>query len=236
MMSPVTTSLLNFTLASTMFTISPGVGAALVLRSAIRGGHALGMGAVCGIVLSQLLWGIWASLGLCALLAVSPTAYTILKWAGALYLAWLGLQMIFRPNDALEGEALALAEPEARMASAQGHDSDRRRLAWKTRLRTFWQGVRRGLTTDQLSPETGVFVVSFFPQFIPHGSNVVEFTMLLTLILMVEALIFLGALVFLTVPLGHLLARPAIGRWIDRVTGVMFLYFAFSLAMATAPH
>lgn len=220
-MSPVTTALVNFTLASSMFTISPGVGAALVLRSSISGGHRMGMGVVCGITLSTLLWGIWASLGLCALLAISPTAYTILKWAGALYLAWLGFQMIFRPNDALEGQPLAESGGTAR----------------KHLPGAFFKGLRQGLSADQLSPETGVFVVSFFPQFVPHGGTLtVGYTMVLTGILMMEALIFLGMLVFLTLPLGSFLARPLVGRWIDRLTGVMFLYFAFTLAMGSVPH
>lgn len=213
-MSPVVSSLVNFTLASAVFTVAPGVDAALVLRSSVSGGHRLGLGAVCGIVLSTFLWGVAAAAGLCALLAVSPTAFMILKWAGALYLAWLGLQMIFRPNDALEGQPLTSGAP------VDG---------------SFLKGVRQGLGTDLLNPETGVFVVTFFPQFIPPGTNIVGFTMVLTLILMVEAIAFLGLLVFLTVPLGGFLAKGSVGRWIDRITGVVFLTFAFKLAMASFP-
>ncbi|MGA8272064.1 MAG: LysE family transporter, partial [Candidatus Sulfotelmatobacter sp.] len=78
-------ALLAFTAAAGLLTATPGLDTALVLRTAAVEGPRRAMLAACGICLGCLTWGLAASLGLGALLAVSHVGYNILRLVGACY-------------------------------------------------------------------------------------------------------------------------------------------------------
>ena len=147
------------------------------------------------------------ALGLGALLAASELAYRVLKWAGAAYLLWLGLQLILSKRT-------GLASADALPAGGV----------------TTW--LRRGLLTNLLNPKVGVFYVSFLPQFIPAGSSVPAMTVLLAAIHVALGLIWFAALILATAPLGQALKRPKVIRALDRVTGGVFILFAGKLALS----
>jgi threonine/homoserine/homoserine lactone efflux protein len=86
-------ALVSFTLAAGLLTITPGLDTALVLRTAAVEGRKHAMLAGAGICSGCLLWGIAASFGLSALLAVSSVAYSVLQIAGAVYLVYLGIKL-----------------------------------------------------------------------------------------------------------------------------------------------
>ncbi len=142
----VTQSLLSFLLAAGLLTLTPGLDTALVLRTATVEGGRQATRAALGINVGLLLWGSAVAFGLGALLGASEAAFTALKWAGAAYLFWLGLQLAVGPRARL---APALETP-----SAPGG-----RWGW------FWKGLLGNL----LNPKVGVFYVSFLPQFVPQG-------------------------------------------------------------------
>ncbi len=102
-------NLLAFTLAATVLTITPGLDTALILRTSAVEGRAQGLRAALGINAGCFIWGAAVAFGLGALIAVSELAYDILKYCGAAYLAWLGLNMLLRPR-----QSLAPAEQDAR--------------------------------------------------------------------------------------------------------------------------
>lgn len=83
----VTDSLLAYTLAATLLTLTPGLDTALILRTATAEGGRKALHAALGIDLGCFIWGAVVAFGLGALLAVSELAYTLLKWCGAGYLA-----------------------------------------------------------------------------------------------------------------------------------------------------
>lgn len=83
----VTDSLLAYTLAATLLTLTPGLDTALILRTATAEGGRKALHAALGIDLGCFIWGALVAFGLGALLAVSELAYTLLKWCGAGYLA-----------------------------------------------------------------------------------------------------------------------------------------------------
>jgi len=78
-------------IAAGLLTITPGLDTAVVLRTATSEGAKRGALAALGVVLGCLIWGGAVAIGLGALLAASPLAFTVLKWAGVVYLVWLGL-------------------------------------------------------------------------------------------------------------------------------------------------
>ena len=89
------TLLLSYFAAIILLTITPGVDTALIIRTASVEGRRQAFWGAAGIHLGCLAWGAAAAFGLGAILAASETAFTVLKWCGALYLIWLGLQLLF---------------------------------------------------------------------------------------------------------------------------------------------
>jgi threonine/homoserine/homoserine lactone efflux protein len=89
-------ALLSFTLAAGLLTITPGLDTALVLRTAAVEGEKQAMLAGIGICCGCLLWGVAASFGLSAVLAVSGFAYNVLQIAGAIFLGYLGIKLVIR--------------------------------------------------------------------------------------------------------------------------------------------
>lgn len=210
-MSEILVSLLAFTAAASLLTLTPGVDTALVLRTAAAAGPRAGAAAGLGICLGLLGWGLAAAVGLTALLAASPVAFTALKWAGAAYLLFLGVRLLVSPRA---------AAPPAPLAPTSGRDAG---LA---------APFRRGLLTNALNPKVGVFYMTFLPQFIPHGIAVPGFSLLLAGLHVLLSLAWFALLIALTLPLGRLLARPAVVRGLDRATGCVFLAFGLRLALA----
>src|SRR5688572_6969462 len=207
-MSPLEQSLIAFTVAAALLTVTPGLDTALVLRTAAAEGSRRAFAAGLGICLGCLAWGLVVALGLGVLLETSELAYTILRWIGALYLLYLGIQLIVsRRTDFLAGAATIASAPT---------------LAW----------FRRGLLTNILNPKVGAFYVSFLPQFVPAGANVPLTTMLLAAVHAALGLIWFLFLIGATRPIAAVLRRPPVIRTLDRLTGGVFLLFGAKLALS----
>lgn len=209
-MTPVE-AILGFTAAAALLTILPGLDTALVLRTAAVEGPRRAALAGLGITLGCLVWGTAVAVGLGALLAASQLAFTILKWAGAAYLLWLGVGLLARPRQAFD-------------LGADGAAPTGGEFAW----------MRRGLLTNLLNPKIGVFYVSFLPHFVAQGVPAGPFLVLLAALHGLIGLTWFALLILATRPLARALKRPAVVRWLDRVTGGVFIAFAARLAMQRA--
>jgi threonine/homoserine/homoserine lactone efflux protein len=204
-------TLIAFVAAAALLTITPGLDTALVLRTTYAEGRRSGAAAGLGVALGCLIWGVATAAGLSMLLAASELAFTVLKWAGAVYLAWLGVTLLRRRGAAdlaVEGEG-GLGSPAA--------------------------AFRRGLLTNLLNPKVGVFYVSFLPQFVPPGAPVGAYSLLLTVIHAGLGLAWFALLITATTPIAGFLRRPAVSLTIDRLTGGVFLVFAAKLALERRP-
>ncbi len=202
---PTVDNLIAFTLAATLLTLTPGLDTALILRTATVEGRQQGMRAALGINAGCLLWGAAVAFGLGALIAVSALAYNILKYCGAAYLAWLGVNMLVRPRQSL----------------APAGEDGQRAANW----------FLKGLMGNLLNPKVGIFYVSFLPQFIPHGQPLVAWTFGLVSIHVVLGLLWALLLIGATRPLAGLLRRDKVIQWMDRATGLVFVLFAARLAL-----
>jgi threonine/homoserine/homoserine lactone efflux protein len=208
----VTQSLVAFLLAAGLLTITPGFDTALVLRTSTIEGAKKATFAALGIGVGCMSWGAAVALGLGALLAASQLAYDILKWAGAAYLAWLGLQLIRKPrSDFSPGW------------SAGSVAATSNQLSW------FWKGLLGNL----LNPKVGVFYVSFLPQFVPAGIPVPGYTFMLAMIHVVLGAIWCAALIVASQPLVWALRRPKVIKILDRTTGCIFIGFGAKLALSS---
>ncbi|MBC3422755.1 MULTISPECIES: LysE family translocator [unclassified Pseudomonas] len=199
-------NLIAFTLAATLLTITPGLDTALILRTSAVEGRKQGLRAALGINAGCLLWGAAVAFGLGALIAVSELAYDILKYCGAAYLAWLGVNMLLRPR-----QSLAPAEAEGRPAAN-------------------W--FLKGMMGNLLNPKVGIFYVSFLPQFIPQGQPLIAWTFGLVGIHVLLGLIWAVGLISATQSFAGILRKGNLIKWMDRVTGMVFVLFAARLALS----
>jgi threonine/homoserine/homoserine lactone efflux protein len=195
--------------AAGLLTVTPGVDTGMVLRSSTAEGPRAGFAAALGICAGLSVWGAAAAFGITALLAASEAAFTAVKWIGAAYLFYLGINLLVRPRATLQSE-----KPDGR--SKPG----------------MLDPLRRGFLTNLLNPKVGIFYMTFLPQFIPHGVSVATFSLLLAGIHVLLALAWLSLLVAATIPLGKLLAKPLVVKSLDRLTGCVFLAFGVKLAVA----
>lgn len=204
----VAQALIAFALAAGLLTITPGLDTALVLRTAAAEGPRKAAAAGAGVCLGTILWAAAVGLGLGALLAASQLAFEVLKWAGAAYLLWLGVQLIARPRERFEiGQASG-----GRNVSAWG-----------------WFG--RGVLNNLLNPKAGVFYVSFLPQFVPQGVPAAPFMILLGSLHATMGVVWFGAMIAALRPISGALQKAAVVRWLDRLTGGVFVGFGVRLAL-----
>jgi threonine/homoserine/homoserine lactone efflux protein len=204
----VVEALAAFTVAAGLLTITPGLDTAIVLRAAATEGPRRAGLAALGVVIGCLSWGAAAALGLAGLLAASAPAFTLLKWAGAAYLLWLGINLILKPRARFEIDELKTGAPPAGP------------VAW----------FRRGLLTNLLNPKVGVFYVSFLPQFLPPGAPAGPFIFLLAILHGALGICWFAVLIAATRPVAAALSRREVARWLDRITGGVFVGFGLRLA------
>ncbi|MBS0361606.1 MAG: LysE family translocator [Proteobacteria bacterium] len=204
----VVQALAAYFVAAGLLTVTPGLDTALVLRTAAVEGAKRAALACLGIGVGCLVWGAAVALGLAALLQASALAFTALKWAGAAYLVWLGIGMLLKPRD-----RFSLGDG----AASQGGD-----LSW----------LRKGLLTNLLNPKIGVFYISFLPQFLPAGVPAAPFIFLLAALHVLISFVWFAVLIGATRPISRILQRAAVVRWLDRITGGVFLGFGVNLALS----
>ncbi|MGK9471063.1 LysE family translocator [Pantoea agglomerans] len=203
----VNDSLFAFSLAALLLTLTPGLDTALILRTACAEGGKKAFHAALGIDAGCLVWGALVALGLGALLAVSEMAYTVLKVCGAVYLSWLGLQLLIRPRSSF----------------SNGDDNNVSQGSW----------FIRGMLGNVLNPKMGIFYVSFLPQFIPAGHSPLIWTFILVSIHVAIGTIWSVTLILSTHFASAVLKKSRVVRVMDRATGGLFLCFAAKLAIST---
>lgn len=203
----VNDSLFAFSLAALLLTLTPGFDTALILRTACAEGGKKAFHAALGIDAGCFVWGALVALGLGALLAVSEMAYTVLKVCGAVYLSWLGLQLLIRPRSSF----------------SNGDDNNVSQGSW----------FIRGMLGNVLNPKMGIFYVSFLPQFIPAGHSPLIWTFILVSIHVAIGTIWSVTLILSTHFASAVLKKSRVVRVMDRATGGLFLCFAAKLAIST---
>lgn len=211
-MDPVT-AILSFSAAALLLTVTPGLDTALVLRTATVESPRQGMIAGAGVTLGVLIWGIAAAAGLGSLATLSPLLYQALRIAGALYVIWLGGQMIWSAWKTFRQQSAPLKTGEMPARAPN------------------W--FIRGLTTNLLNPKVGLFYASFLPQFLPKDhfgpAGLIAFGTSLALIHCVFGLIFFALVTGAAAGASRFLARPGVRGGIEGATGLMLCLAALLL-------
>jgi threonine/homoserine/homoserine lactone efflux protein len=200
---------------------TPGVDLLLTIERSLRQGVRGGLAAAAGIVTGCAVHTLAAAFGLAALLLASAEAFTVLRWAGALYLLWLALHLL---HDATRGRAQAPAE-DGMPAPSPSPRPGRAELA-----RTF----RKGLLTNLLNPKIALFFLALLPQFIASDApeKTVAF-LVLGGVFVVQGFLFLALVAWLVAPLAR---KPVSDRWrrgAQAAGGLLFAGLAVRLAMVS---
>ena len=221
----MTTALLGFALASTLVILAPGPDSMLVMRNTMRGGRRAGWVTACGTLSGLVIWALAAALGLSALLRVSHVGYDILRFCGAAYLIWLGLTSLahFRRKNTAEpvaqagGSAPAVPGPTVPGRTRPGAARPRR-------------AYLNGLLSNLLNPKVSVFFMAFLPAFVPAGASAVGFSLVLGIWFIAETGLWLAVVAWLADRGVRWLRRPAVQRWMERITGIVLIGFGLRLA------
>ena len=214
---PDTTQLLMFIAAGWLLNLTPGPDVLYIVSSALKSGVRAGIVAALGIVSGCFVHVFAAALGVGALLATSATAFTVLKWAGAAYLMWMGVKLLLAKGG---GSSIVPAGESAEVVAVN-----------------LWRVFRQGFLTNVLNPKVALFFLAFVPQFIAPGTeNKVTAFLLLGLLFNLNSLPINFGYAWLA---GWATRRVgAVQRamhWMDRAAGVMFVGFGLRLAMSENP-
>ncbi len=186
---------LAFVAASTALLLIPGPTVLLVLSYAMSQGRRVALATVAGVALGDLIAMSASLAGLGALVLASATLFTVLKWIGAAYLIYLGIQLFRSASDASLGELEKVSETRA--SSVFGHAA----------------------AVTALNPKSVVFFIAFVPQFVAVDSPLLpQFAILVTTFVGLAAINAL-AYAILADKLRSKIARPSVMAWFSRLGG-----------------
>ena len=186
-----------------LLTISPGADMALVAKVTFERGRRAAFVTTLGICSGLFVHATASALGLSVILATSAEAFTVVKLAGAAYLAYLGIRSL----------------------RASFRDASRVPAAPSSSSRPFLQG----LLSNVLNPKVAVFYLTFLPQFIdPHGNVLVQ-SIALALVHAVMGIVWLSAYAYVLGRLADAFASNGVRRALERVTGVVLLALGLRL-------
>jgi threonine/homoserine/homoserine lactone efflux protein len=191
--------------------IAPGPDTVLVTKNALLHGRAAALATSFGVNAGLLVWTLAAAFGVAAVVRASAVAFTVLKIAGACYLAWLGLQAL-RAAWRRDGHQIA---PESRPRRALGALS----------------GFRQGLLSDLANPKIAVFFTGLLPQFVSSRHTVLGPFLLLGGLFVTMTLIWLCAYALVAARISAVLTRPRVKAALDGITGLVLVGFGVKLAL-----
>ncbi|WP_233840601.1 LysE family translocator [Dyella sp. 2HG41-7] len=196
-----------FLIACIALSITPGLDTFYILTRSGREGHGVGMAAVLGINAGCIVHTLAAVLGISAILMASAIAFSVLKYLGAAYLAWIGLRMLFSRVSA--------------------------RKPTETKGKGFAAAFRQGMLTNVLNPKVALFFLAFLPQFVSMHAQHPQLGLTLLGLSFIgigftwsTVLALMGGRIFRL-----LTTRPNVEQWMDRFCGTVFVAFGVRLAL-----
>jgi threonine/homoserine/homoserine lactone efflux protein len=197
---------LAFLAVAAVAMLAPGPDTFVVMRTALAEGARAGTWAAAGSATGNVVWGTASALGVAALLAASPAAFSALKLAGAGYLVLVGVQAL---RAATRGDSLATETQDQTSAA-----------------------FRRGLASDLLNVKVGLFWTALVPQFVtPETGALLPAAMVASMGAMVFA--WLTAYAHLAARLSRTLKRRRSSQAVNGTLGAVLLGLGASLALAS---
>lgn len=201
---------LAFVGIAAVLTITPGADTLLVMRSVLQRGRRAGFITTLGICMGLFVHAVISALGLSIILVRSATAFEIVKWVGAAYLIFLGLQSLW--------SALRQQNSEPSKSDVGASKGSR-------------QAFLEGLLTNILNPKVAIFYLAFLPQFISAGDPVLAKSILLAGLHFAMGIVWLSLITLLLAQLRSVLTHPRTKRLIEGFAGTVLIGFGLRLAL-----
>jgi threonine/homoserine/homoserine lactone efflux protein len=205
---PGATSIGLFAVAATLLLLTPGPAVLYIVARSVEQGRVAGLVSVFGITTGTLVHVLASTLGLSALLASSALAFSLVKYAGAGYLIYIGVRRILKRTDASASPA-------------------------KLPRRSLGRLYRDGFIVNLLNPKTGLFFLAFLPQFVDPARGAVPFQIaFLGLLFTLMGLTSDGLYALIAGTAGAWIKRQ--GRywdWERHVTGSVFIGLGVTAAL-----
>ncbi len=198
-----------FTLIALFIVMVPGVDSLLVLKNTMIHGKKAGLFTMIGIILALFVWTALTVLGLATIISKSLLLFQIIKYGGALYLVWLGIQAWRTKAQNME---LALQPASA------------------THKNVAYSCMTQGITTDLLNPKTLLLYVTLMPQFIDPTNAVNQQLIVLALILVVLSIAWLTIVVLVIHVIRKWFMKPAIQVLFNKCTGIALIAIGVKIA------
>ncbi len=199
---------LGFLLASILIAITPGPGAVISMSTGMRHGYWAALTAILGLQAAILTHLLIVALGLGAVLAASETAFLVVKFLGAAYLVWLGIQKWRAPAVPVDANAPAIR-----------------------RKGLFLQGVFVNLT----NPKAIIFIAALVPQFVNPGLAQLPQYLVIATTLCLTDLIVMSGYALAAAHLGRWLHDPTAMCLQNRIFGGLFVSAGALLAASSRP-
>lgn len=200
-----------FTVVALLIVMVPGVDSLLVLKNTITYGKGAGMFTMIGIIVALIVWTTLAVLGLATVISKSIVVFMFIKYAGAAYLVYLGIQ-----SWRAKAQNVKLVEQSE---AAKGRFKS-------NRLNCFTQGV----TTDLLNPKTLLLYVTLMPQFINPVELVSVQLITLAAILMLISVIWLTAIVAIINLIRNWFLQEKVQQLFNKLTAVILIGLGIKIA------
>ncbi|NJO35876.1 MAG: LysE family translocator [Rhodospirillales bacterium] len=210
----MTGSLWAFLLISIFVLVTPGPDTAVTIRNTLLGGRIAGVATAFGIALGQWIWALATSVGLVAILLASEPVFNAIRWAGAVYLVWLGVQTL----------RSAMAPKPGGAGPAASHASG----GWP--VLSASAAFRQGLLSDLGNPKMAVFFASVLPQFAPEGQGMLSALALLGIMFSAMTLAWLTLYATVIASLGDAFRRSRTKRAIEGLMGAALVGFGVRIA------
>jgi RhtB (resistance to homoserine/threonine) family protein len=200
-----------FLLAGVLLNITPGPDMALIVARSTQHGTRVGIIAALGVGVGAFIHIAAAAIGISALLLASAAAFTALKWIGAAYLTWLGIQMLRSSFERKPRSQPQLSSPPGSVRQV------------------FLQGV----LTNALNPKVAAFFVAFLPQFVDADapSKVASFVTL-GLMFNVVGTTWNIAVAWFAGKFATSNTYSGLKAWLERVIGTLFVVVGIKLALS----
>lgn len=211
-------SLPAFVIAVVLISASPGPAMALIFRRAALRGFAGAVPTVLGLEAGLYLWALFAAAGLTALVAASAVAFVVLRVVGAGVLVYLGVN------------AWRTALRSRGVATGQVPDEQQPGNTATSRRRAFGEGAVVMLA----NPKAAVFMIAFYPQFVPADRPLFATTAVLALFQVSIEIVLYLTLAAVVGRAGAWFRRPVVRRRLDAISGTVLI--ALGLRVAAESH
>jgi len=215
----LTASLPAFILAVLLISASPGPAMALILRRAALRGFRGAVPTVLGLEAGLYLWALAAAAGFAALVAASEVAFLVLRVVGAVVLVAMGI----RAWRTAWRERRAVAAP--RSLAGEEH-ATLTRGGW-------WAAFGEGALVQLANPKAAVFMIAFYPQFVPADQPLFATTAILALLQVTLETAFYLALAAAVGRAGAWVRRPVVRRRLEAISGTVLIALGLRVAASS---